>query len=512
MEKMTSEGKIRKIVPSGSQSACYFLEIDISRSDTSGQGAASSPVSSKDQKVPYALEITLCSELTNALSRDVILELLGQMEFRRIRKGERFIRQGEEAGHFYLILKGSCIVRLEKDDMFFTLAQLGPGELVGEMAVFTGEKCGANVEAETDMDILGMSREQFEILSQKYPEFRGYFSEIVTQRLSTSKITAEKKIGKYLITEKIGDGGSSIIYKGIHEVLKLPVAIKMLKHEMAMDPDFIKIFSNEAKIIAQLNHPQIVRVYDIEELYRTVFIIMEYLEGVPLRQMLDSTKKMSFTKTLDILLQVCYGLEYAHKYGIIHQDINPKNIFVQPDGGVKIIDFGLACRIGSVDENFLFPGTIYYISPEQIKGNPVDERTDIYSLGITAYEMVTGTLPTVGNDMKILINWHLNEDVHDTRGILPDLPDEIHTFFMRSIRKDPAARFNHISEVIGLFKPLSEKCGVQVEPNFCIQQKMIGMFLSYQEQQRLTLKRLIEEFDRNVSEAGAVLKITQFED
>lgn len=286
----------------------------------------------------------------------------------------------------------------------------------------------------------------------------------------------------------------------------------MLKHEMAMEPEFIQIFSNEAKIIAQLNHPQIIRVYDIEELYRTVFIIMEYLEGVTLRQMMDNTKKIPLAKTLEIVLQACYGLEYAHKNGVIHQDINPRNIFVQPDGSVKLIDFGLACRIGSVDTNFLFPGTIYYISPEQLKGDPVDERTDIYSLGATVYEMLTGALPSPGDDMKALVNWHLNEEIHDTRAILPGLPDEIHTFFMRSIRKDPVARFNNVSEVIGLLKPLAEKLGVQVEPHFCMQQKMIGMFLVYQEQQRLTLKRLIEEFNRNVGEAGAVLKITQFED
>ena len=509
---MTSEGKIKKISPSGSQPACYFLEIDIPGKDSVGEGPASASQAVTDQKVPYSLELTLCSELTNALPREVIQALLRQMDFKRIPKGEQFIRQGEEADQFYLILKGSCMVHLEKDSMLYTIAQLGPGDLVGEMAVFTGEKRGASVEAETDMDVLSMSRDQFEKLSQEYPEFRGYLSEIVTHRLSTSKIMAEKKIGKYIISEKIGDGGSSIIYRGIHSVLNLPVAIKMLKHELAMDPDFIQIFSNEAKIIAQLNHPQIVRVYDIEELYRTVFIIMEYLEGVTLRQMLDNAKKMPLMKTLDIVLQACYGLEYAHKYGIIHQDINPRNIFVQPDGGVKIIDFGLACRIGSVDTNFLFPGTIYYISPEQIKGDPVDERSDIYSLGITVYEMLTGVLPFPGDDMKTLVNWHLSEEIRDTRAALPDLPDEMHTFFMRSIRKDPRARFKNVSEIIGLLKPLSEKLGVQVEPNFCIQQRMIGMFLVYQEQQRLTLKRLIEEFNRNVSETGAVLKITQFED
>ena len=512
IDNMTSEGTIKKISPSGSESACYFLEIAVPRKDSAGQASASAEETATDEKMSYGLEITLCSELTNALSREVIQELFKNMEFHRIRKGERFIRQGEEADRFYLILNGSCIVRLEKDNMLFTIAQLGPGDLAGEMAVFTGEKRGASVAAETDMDVLSMSREQFEILSREYPEFKGYLSEIVTHRLSTSKIMAEKTIGKYIITEKIGDGGSSIIYKGTHSILKLPVAIKMLKHEIAMDPDFIKIFFNEAKIIAQLNHTQVVRVYDIEELYRTVFIVMEYLEGVTLRQMIDTTEIIPLAKTLEIVLQVCYGLEYAHRCGIIHQDINPRNIFVQPDGGVKIIDFGLAVRAGSVDENFLFPGTMYYIAPEQIKGDPVDERSDIYSLGITVYEMLTGTLPTSGDDMKTWVKWHLDEEVHDTRVLFPDLPDELHTFFSMSIRKDPLERFKNVSEIIDLLKPLSEKCGIQVEPRFCNQQKMIGMFLVYQEEQQLMLKRLVEDFDRNVSEAGAVLKITHFED
>lgn len=512
IEAMMPEGRVRKISPADSKSACYFLEIDPAREEPSTDESSSVSEASEDHKVPYVFEITLCSELTKSLSREVIQDLLSNMEFRRIPEGERFMRQGDKAERFYLILKGSCTVRLKKDNMFFTLAQLGPGDLVGEMAVFTGETRGASVDADTEMDVLGMSSGQFEVLSQKYPEFKGYLSEIVTRRLSTSKITAEKKIGKYLITDNIGDGGSSIIYKGIHSLLKLPVAVKMLKHEMAMDPEFIDIFLNEAKIIAQMNHPRIVRVYDVEELYRTVFIIMEYLEGVTLRQMLDNVNKLPISQSINIALQACYGLEYAHKSGIIHQDINPRNIFVQPDGSVKIIDFGLACRTGSVDANFLFPGTIYYISPEQIKGDPVDERSDIYSLGVTLYEMLTGTLPVAGDDMRVLIKWHLNEEIRDTRPAFPDLPDEVHTFFMKSIRKDPATRFNNMAEVIGLLKPLSEKLGVNIEPDFCAKQKMIGIFLAYQERQQLTLNRLIEEFNRNASDAGASLKITRFED
>ncbi len=508
---MNSEGKITKISPSHSQGACYYLEIDLPALLREGHEEAPSPVT-EETRERYSTEITLCSELTDTLPREVIEVLLQQMEFRRLPQGVRFIRQGEEADRFYLILKGTCVVRIEKDTVEYPIARLGPGELVGEMAVFTGERCNASVDAQTDMDVLTMSREQFDDLSRRFPDFRRYLSEIVTRRLSESRITAEKKIGKYVITEKIGDGGSSIIYKGVHSLLKLPVAIKMLKHEMAMDPEFIGIFSNEARVIAQLNHPRIVRVYDIEELYRTVFIVMEYLDGVSLRQVLDSGSRIPLAKALDIVLQVCEGLEYAHRSGIIHQDVNPRNIFLLPDGTVKIIDFGLACRVGSVDTNFLFPGTIYYISPEQLKGDPVDERTDIYSLGVTVFEMVTGSLPVSGDDMKTLVNWHLHEEIGDTRASFPDLPEELHAFFMKSIRRDPAERFRTVSDAVAVLKPLAERLRVSSGSAVCAPQKMIGMFLVYQEGQQLVLKRLIEEFDRTVREAGALLKITYVED
>jgi serine/threonine protein kinase len=286
----------------------------------------------------------------------------------------------------------------------------------------------------------------------------------------------------------------------------------MLKHEMAMDRDFIEVFLNEAKVIAQLNHPHIVKVYDIAELYRTVFIIMEYLEGTTLKNILKTMMKLSISRILDITLQVCFGLEYAHRHGIIHQDINPSNIFLQSSGQAKIIDFGIACKRGTVDITLLFPGTLHYIPPEQIRGDPVDERADIYSLGITVYEMLTGQFPFPGDDMRTVFNSHLNEDIQDTRAAIPDLPDELHTFFMRTIRKDPAARYRNVSEILEGLQPLAEKLEVKVEPRFCVQNKMIGMFLVYQEEQQLVLKNLIEELSRNVSETGAVLRITQFED
>lgn len=501
------EGKIKEITTSQTQPSCYGIEIELSKENLSGASALLPA-----QETSYHLELTLCSELANALPQEAVPGFFHAMTYKHVEQGERFIRQGDEADNFYIILKGSCVVLTEKDNVVYTIARLGAGDIVGEMAVFIGERRNSHVDAETDLDLLSMGREQFERLSQEYPQLGNYLSEVVTRRLSTSKVTTERKIGKYLITERIGVGGSSIIYKGIHSILNMPVAIKMLNHEMAIDPDFIRIFSNEAKIIAQLNHPHIVKVYDIEEMYRTIFIIMEYIDRISLKDILKNTPKLPISKLLDITTQICFGLEYAHKHGITHQDINPSNILVRSDGQAKIIDFGLACSTGCIDTNFLFPGTLFYISPEQIKGEPADERSDIYSLGMTVYEMIAGHMPFSGDDAKTVLNWHLQQDIPDTRPIFPDLPDELHNFLMRTIRKDPAARYHDVSEILDELLPLAENSGLQAEPRYCRQSRMMGMFLVYQDEQQLALKRFIEEFSRNVNETGAVLRITHFND
>lgn len=511
---MITDGKIKQVAPSHTQSFCYLLEIQLPHKDVNlelksseqqeGLVAVDEPASVK--------QIHFCSDLLNSLPQEVAYNFLQHMFFRRVKQGEKLIKQGDRESYFYLILQGSCSINVEKNNILYNVGQLGPGDIAGEMLLFIDEPQKVSVEAEIDTDVLGMSKKEFDSLSSESPDLRNFLSAVITYRLSTSKISDDRKIGKYRVTEKIGQGGSSIIYRGVHEMLNMPVAIKMLKHEMAMDPDFIEIFRNEAKIIAQLNHPNIVKVYDIEEIYQTVFIIMEYLEGIPLKNMLSTKNKLSISKIVDITLQVCYGLEYAHSHGIIHQDINPRNIFVHPDGQVKVIDFGLAIRRGGVDSNFLFPGTIYYIPPEQLRGDPVDERADIYSLGMTVYEMITGKRPFPSCHMKAIVDWHLNEDIPDTRKTIKDLPDELHNFLMKTIRKDPAERYRDITEAIQELSPLAEKTGVSAQPRVCKQNKMLGMFLVYHEDQQMDLKRFIEEFNKNVSGAGAILRITKFDD
>jgi serine/threonine protein kinase len=458
---------------------------------------------------PSDIDFFLNTKLFNAIPRESICPLLNSLKFKFCKAGERFVSQGDKGDKLYIIRSGSCIVNLEKNNKLYPVARLKEGDVVGEMAVLTGERRSTHVDAETDMELWSLSRAEFDVLSQKYPDLRIFLTEIVTHRFSSSKLIASRTIGKYIISDIIGRGGWSIVYKGIHGKLNLSVAIKMLKHNMAMDPDFMEKFQNEAKTIARLNHPGIVKVYDIEELFRTVFIVMEYLEGVSLEYILERMPKMTPQGILDIILQVCSALAYAHQHGIIHQDIKPANIYLQPDGSVKIVDFGLACPPGNID--FGLPGTVYYMAPEQIQADPVDERTDVYSLGITAYEMITGKKPFMEDDIGKLMELHINEEIPDPRLSVPDLPVELHRFLMKSTRKKPAERYQNISEAVSELKPLAEKLGLKPHTQKTEKGKIMGLFLFYQDRHQLALNQLIDTFNNNVSKIGAVLRVTHVE-
>ena len=276
-----------------------------------------------------------------------------------------------------------------------------------------------------------------------------------------------------------------------------------------MDPDFQEKFRNEAKTIARLNHPNIVKVYDIEELYRTVFIVMEYLEGYTLEYLMEYMPKPSLAGMVDIILRICAGLEYAHKQGVVHQDLKPANIFMHSDGQVKIVDFGLACPQGNID--FDLPGTIFYMAPEQIEGTPVDERTDIYSLGIMVYEMLTGKRPFPEDDLGKLMDLHLTEDAPDPRSIVPDLPDELHSVIMKSIRKDPSNRYRSVSDILAELQPLADKIDLKYSCQAGEKGKMMGLFVFYRDEHELALNKLVDSFNSDISELGGVLRVTHLE-
>ena len=489
---------------------CYLLGIEL-QPETIHDAIPARAISPKRRRMwPSDLDFLLRTQLLSVAPQEAKCTLLNCMSPRRVAVGERLISQGDEGDYFYIIQDGTCVISVEKDGIDHPINRLKAGDIVGEMALLTGERRTAHVDAETDMTLWSLSRADFDTLCAEYSDLGDYLTELITDRFSTEKLTAHRTVGKYIINEIVGRGGWSIVYKGIHTSLNIPVAIKMLKHNMAMNREFSEKFKKEAMTIARLNHENIVKVYDIEELYRTIFIVMEYLEGVSLDHILKNMPRLPFPKVLDILLQVCNGLAYAHEQGIVHQDIKPANIFIQPDDRAKIVDFGLSCPPGRLD--FALPGTVYYMSPEQIEGESVDERTDIYSLGIMAYEMVVGRRPYPEDDIAKLLALRVEEDVPDPRESVPELPNELHYFIKRATHRDPSARFKTTWEILRDLQPSADKLGVGRKTPAREPRKMMSLFLFYQDEQQLTLKRVVEEFSKEVKKIGAELRAADFKD
>ena len=463
-----------------------------------------------DGMSPRDLDFFMDIPLLDAISDEAKCRLLNCMTKHHLKEGERFIEQGTEGDALYVIQEGSCVVSVEKDGTDHPIARRRSGAVLGEMALFTGEPRNAHVSAEGDVKLWSITKREFDALCEECPDAQDFLTELITHRLSKGTFTADRNVGKYVINEIIGRGGWSIVYKGEHRDLNMPVAIKMLKHDMAVDPDFSEKFRYEAKTIAKFNHENIVKVYDIEELYRTIFIIAEYLEGMPLDYLLEKTPRLPLLRVLDILMQVCAGLSYAHGLGIVHQDIKPANIFVQPDDRVKIVDFGLACSPGAMDCGL--KGTIFYAAPEAIDSETVDERVDVYSLGMMAFEMATGQRPFPEDDINKAIELRLNEDLPDPRSIIPDLPDGLCKFIRGATQRDPDARYESIAEAVVDLEAVAREMDPKRQPRPRKPGKMMSLFLIYEDQHELAVRRLVENVSHELKEMGAELRAAEFKD
>lgn len=436
--------------------------------------------------------------------------ILEKLSYRIVKAGERFVFQGEIEDTAYIIQEGSCLVIVERDGFLHPVDHYGEGDIVGGLGILTGEPRRAHVEAETEMKLWVLKKEDFEEISANDPDLLDFITELVADRLDSRRPTAYRTIGKYVADEIVGRGAFSIVYKGIHKSLNLPVAIKMMRHDMAMDSDFISSFQNEAKIIASLDHENIVKVYDIEERYRTLFIIMEYVDGDSLDKMIQRLKYIPPMLVANFIVQICKALNYAHGRGIIHRDINPTNIIVQRFDRLKILDFGLACRVGT--EDYSNTGTAYYMAPEQILGRPVDPRTDIFALGICAFEMATGQKPFPEKDLMSLLKKNLDEDIPDPAVIKPDLPDEIRRFILKATKRDPNQRYQTADQAMAVLNPLYKNQTLTKNNLTFEKRKMSTFFLIYNDEHQSALDKLMNEFSAKAKDIGVKLKVADFRD
>lgn len=434
--------------------------------------------------------------------------LLDRLTFKTVKGGERFIQQGETAGAAFIVQRGSCLTVVEKDGELHPVGHRGKGDIVGLTAFLTGEQQQAHVEAETNLDLWVLGREIFDDITKDDPDMVDFLTELVAERFDTGRPVIERTIGKYVTSNIIGTGGFSIVYQGIHTGLNRPVVIKMMRHNMALDPDFLSSFHNEAKIIASLNHKNIIQVYDIEERFRTVFIIMEYIEGETLKDLIGRLKKIPPALTAEFLCQMCEGLEYAHNRGIIHRDINPANVIIKRNDRLKILDFGLACPPDT--EDFLAGGQLAYQAPEMIDGEPANRSTDIFAMGITAFEMVTGRKPFLDDNLRKMVNMISKNDIPDPAEIVPDLPEPLRRFILKACRHDPTERYATAARAIADLEPLIRNTGPKLLPP--VKRKISSLLLIYSEDHQQALDRLIDEFSDKVRALGIDLKAADFPD
>lgn len=430
--------------------------------------------------------------------------------YKLIPAGERFITQGEVGDTAYVIQRGSCLVLVEKGGELHPVYHYGEGDIVGGIGLLTGEPHLAHVDAETDVEAWALTKEDFDRISEEDAELRAFLTEFVANRFDSRRPTSYRTIGKYIATEIIGRGGYSIVYKGVHSTLNMPVAIKMMRHNLAMDEEFLEKFHAEARTIATLNHENIVKIYDIETRYRTVFIVMELLEAESLGDLLRRLRILPQNLVLDILLQVCAGLSYAHRRGIIHRDVTPDNIFLLPGDRVKIIDFGLACPVGT--EDFDLSGTAAYISPEQIEGEAVDPRTDLYGLGLVAYEMVTGEKPFQAEDTNELLDMHLKQEIPDPAEKAPGLHEGLRAFIRRAARRNLADRYPTAEHALRDLRPVAKEIGLTGRHVAIRPQRMTNLVMVYEDQQQKALSELLDEFSGRAKALGVDVKISDLRD
>lgn len=253
---------------------------------------------------------------------------------------------------------------------------------------------------------------------------------------------------RYEIVSKIGAGGMSDVYKAKDHVLGRFVAIKVLKPEFSEDRGFVAKFRTEAQSAAGLEHPNIVNIYDVGSEEGLHYIVMEYVEGITLKTYIEKKGQLSFKEAVSIAIQVARGIEAAHNKQIIHRDIKPQNIMISTEGKVKVMDFGIARAATSNTIHSDVMGSVHYSSPEQARNGFIDGKSDIYSLGIVMYEMVTGRVPFDGDTTVSIAIQHLQEEMVPPSAYAPDLPISLEKIILKCTQKSPSRRYQNIGDLI----------------------------------------------------------------
>lgn len=256
--------------------------------------------------------------------------------------------------------------------------------------------------------------------------------------------------GRYEITESIGEGGMADVYKANDNVENKIVAVKILKKEFAENEEFVRRFRNESKAIAVLSHPNIVKVFDVGFTDKIQFIVMEYIDGITLKEYMEKEGILTWKDSVHFIIQILRALQHAHNKGIVHRDIKPQNIMMFDDGTIKVMDFGIAkfAREDGKTATDQAIGSVHYISPEQAGGGVTNEKSDIYSVGVMLYEMLTGQKPFDTDNPVSVAVMHMQSKAIPPRKVNPDIPPALEKIIMQAMEKDPDKRYQSAADMI----------------------------------------------------------------
>ena len=408
--------------------------------------------------------------------------------------GTHILKKGEPGDCMFVVVSGRVEVPISDSQGRELLIKLGPRQIFGEMALLTGEARTADVFASTQCVCLKLGRREVQTLIDGYPEVAQLLTAILGERLLRSD--SIQVIGKYKLTGELGRGSMSIVYEGFHPELERVVAVKMLSHELVCRGNFREHFRQEAKIISRLRHPNVVEVYDTEHAYATLFIVMERLRGLPLDEWIAQNGPPAVDGARRILCQVASALAAAHDQGIVHRDVKPANIMISKEGDVKLTDFGLALDLSDEeadDGEVPFSGTPAYMSPEQIDGGKVGIATDIYALGIMAYELLTGKQPFGGRIHEIL-NAHRSAQIPSLSLSLAAVPPDLEELILKATAKKPESRFASCHDIVDLLSGNMPTMGF----------RMKHLTLTYNSRQEEEVEALLDEFRRRAAEIEGV--------
>lgn len=285
-------------------------------------------------------------------------------------------------------------------------------------------------------------------------------------------LIGKKLDGRYLIESLIGVGGMANVYRGQDTQTGNAVAVKVLKEEFLDNEELVRRFKNESKAISILDHPNIVKVYDVSVSDKMQYIVMEYIDGITLKEYLKQRGgALTWKETVHFATQILGALEHAHSKGIVHRDVKPQNIMLLANGSIKMMDFGIArfSRAQSQTVSDKAIGSVHYISPEQAKGDKTDARTDIYSVGVMLYEMLSGTLPFDGTGAVSIAIMQISEKPRPLAEVAPNVPEGLRQITEKAMNKDPNERYQSAREMLDAIDSFKHNPSIRFEYEYLTQ-------------------------------------------